>query len=75
MPQQTVYIRNGDMEKWKALENKAAWISAHLEDEGTPLSMSNLRMVKNDPGLNLCKVHNIPLTMYGKCLQKGCKYA
>lgn len=30
MPQQTVYIRNGDMEKWKALENKAEFISFHL---------------------------------------------
>lgn len=30
MPQQTVYIRNADMIKWKALENKAAFISEHL---------------------------------------------
>jgi hypothetical protein len=26
-------------------------------------------------GVNLCKIHNLPLTVYGKCLQKGCKYA
>ncbi len=24
---------------------------------------------------NLCKVHGIPLTLQGRCLQKGCKYA
>lgn len=23
----------------------------------------------------LCKVHGIPLTQNGKCMQKGCKYA
>ena len=32
---------------------------------------SSLRSV----GANLCKIHNLPLTTYGKCLQKGCKYA
>lgn len=26
-------------------------------------------------GTNLCKIHNLPMTVYGKCLQKGCKYA
>lgn len=26
MPQQTVYIRNGDMDKWKALEHKSEFI-------------------------------------------------
>lgn len=36
MPQQTVYIRNADMERWKALENKAAFISKHLNNEPEP---------------------------------------
>lgn len=35
MPQQTVYIRNADMIKWKALENKAAFISEHLNNHST----------------------------------------
>ena len=26
-------------------------------------------------GVNLCKIHSIPLTANGKCLQKGCKYS
>lgn len=27
------------------------------------------------PDDDYCKVHNVRLTPYGKCLQKGCKYA
>lgn len=30
MPNVTVYIRKGDLDKWKALPNKAAWISRNL---------------------------------------------
>ena len=31
--------------------------------------------VSFDRGSNLCKIHDLPLTFNGKCLQKGCKYA
>jgi hypothetical protein len=33
MPQVTVYIRKEDLNKWKALENKAAFISQHLNNK------------------------------------------
>jgi hypothetical protein len=36
MPQQTVYIRQADLAKWKALSNKADFISKHLNDEPEP---------------------------------------
>lgn len=70
MPQQTVYIRNDDMEQWKAIEYKSLWIHDRL-------GVSRLRPepkakpIKNE----LCKIHGSPLTTLGKCLQKGCKYA
>jgi hypothetical protein len=35
MPQVTVYIRKEDLDKWKALENKAAFISQHLNNKPT----------------------------------------
>lgn len=31
MPRTTVYIRNQDMEAWRAIENKSAFISAALQ--------------------------------------------
>lgn len=37
MPQQTVYIRQADLDKWKALENKADFISKHLNNEPDPV--------------------------------------
>lgn len=83
MPQQTVYIRNGDMDKWKALENKAAFISEHLngkKQSDTPYKgMPEVLDFENEKtkklGNNLCNIHNTPLTLYGKCLMKGCKHA
>ena len=36
MPQQTVYIRQADLAKWKALDNKADFISKHLNNEPEP---------------------------------------
>lgn len=91
VPQQTVYIRNGDMDKWKALENKAAFISEHLNgvgdssfsaggqtittDEGTASERTRTVVVPKKVGVNLCKIHLTPLTAFGKCLMKGCKYA
>lgn len=32
MPQVTVYIRNGDLPKWRALEKKSQWIHERLLD-------------------------------------------
>lgn len=41
----------------------------------TPESvMSNIERILDKPGPK-CKIHGIPLTTQGKCLQKGCKYA
>lgn len=31
--------------------------------------------LKKEVGANLCKIHGTPLTVFGKCLMKGCKYA
>lgn len=54
------------------------------EDRGTTLdippeaktdSSFNPERAAIKKGVNLCKVHNLPLTVYGKCLQKGCKNA
>lgn len=30
MPTVSVFIRKGDLEKWKALENKSKWLHEHL---------------------------------------------
>lgn len=61
MPRVTQYIRNDDMPAWEAIENKSEWIHEHLHE--------------NDLKTGMCKIHGIPLTLQGKCLQKGCKYA
>lgn len=77
MPQQTVYIRNDDMEKWKSLPNKAEFISNHLNNRQVFAMHRDQvdREIKKAIGTNLCKVHGLPLTAYGKCLQKNCKYS
>jgi hypothetical protein len=36
MPKQTVYIRNADLEAWRALPNKSLWIHDHLGDSAVP---------------------------------------
>lgn len=87
LKQKTVYFREEDLESWAAVENKAQWLHDHLSVEKpvtvfktTPIPVSaevvseDVTLVK-PRGANLCKVHGLPLTLYGKCLQKGCKYA
>jgi hypothetical protein len=61
---------------------KTATESVILRDPPKPLPMSERIKVVDDieikpirTGTNLCRVHGIPLTATGKCLQKGCKYS
>ncbi len=68
MPQVTVYIRKQDLELWEALEKKSEFLSTALNKQ------TNVQTLTIKKGVNLCKIHNLPLTVYGKCLQKGCKY-
>lgn len=44
MPQKTVYIRDKDLAKWVALENKAAWLSKKLNERS-----SNNEDLNKDP--------------------------
>ena len=46
MPQKTVYIRDKDLAKWKALENKAAWLSKKLNEN--PLTKGSHEEQKTD---------------------------
>ena len=39
----------------------------------SPSPSKALEELKVSKGVNLCNEHNLPLTVYGKCLQKGCK--
>ena len=76
MPRTTVYIRNEDWEKWKALENKSEAISRLLREkkgvepvvrqEGKDYRRSD---ILDPPGkMDFCK-HN---AVAGFC-KKGCK--
>ncbi len=87
MPQQTIYIRKDDMPKWKALEKKSEFLHNALNNIQRNARATTLQeradgkgeSVELPPtfkkGTNLCNIHNLPMTVYGKCLQKGCKYA
>lgn len=87
MPRITQYIRNDDMAAWEAIENKSEWIHIHLMEKRLPPTSTPMAetIAKNDAVVKLvnangiehgiCKIHLVPLTIQGKCLQKGCKYA
>lgn len=47
MPQVTVYIRNDDLEKWKAIEKKSEWLHNHLHTAITNLEKDLESTTKN----------------------------
>ncbi len=79
MPKVTVYIRNEDYALWREIEGKTEFIHqalgspAKAESEISKPSpiFKNLEYTRLDNGS--CKIHDMPLTVYGKCLVKGCK--
>ena len=86
LPRVTQYIREEDYEAWQAIENKSEWIHERLNKRKfTPPERKEVLNTlgpetppKKDAvvkGSNLCKIHGTPLTINGRCLQKGCKYA
>lgn len=89
MSQQTLYIREGDMEKWRALKKKSEFIHNALNppdfkgigeaaaDLKEKLQTATFKRVESygSQGAKLCKTHGTPLDGRGKCLQKGCKYS
>lgn len=40
MPKVTIWIRNEDYDKWKAIDNKPAWLHEHLNGEDGVLGSS-----------------------------------
>lgn len=50
MPQQTIYIRNDDMPKWKALENKSEFLSNALNNS-IPEFKEPIKAPVNIPGV------------------------
>lgn len=38
MPQVTVYVRDDDLDKWKAIKKKSQWLSDHLADDGKDIA-------------------------------------
>ena len=51
MPQQTVYIRNDDMPKWKAIEHKSQFIADALEGLAPEPTQSQRPPLSNIPGI------------------------
>lgn len=87
MPQQTIYIRNDDMPKWKALKNKSEFLSNALngqifgkiiKDVWDPDSIPTIETIPAVPKElepRFCKNgHPIPYPK-DRCLGKGCKYS
>lgn len=79
MPKVTVYIRNEDYALWRAIEEKSEFIHQALGSPQTsnekvtivPADFKNSKITRLDNGS--CKIHLMPLTVYGKCLVRGCK--
>lgn len=74
MPQKTVFIRDGDLDKWNAIEKKSEFIhialSGNTPESIIPLIKETELLVKR----GLCKIHGTPLDSRGRCLTKDCKY-
>lgn len=87
MPQKTVFVRDGDLDKWNAIEKKSEFIHNALSDKQNfeldkqvlPLHAAQTKVAVPIAAerltKGLCKVHGLPLDARGRCLQKGCKYA
>ena len=79
MPKVTVYIRNEDYALWREIEEKTEFIHQALGSPRTsdekitivPSDFKNSKITRLDNGT--CTLHGMPLTVYGKCLVKGCK--
>lgn len=79
MPKVTVYIRNEDYALWREIEEKTEFIHQALGSPAkpepkitiVPSDFKNSKITRLDNGT--CKIHGMPLTVYGKCLVKGCK--
>ena len=79
MPKVTVYIRNEDYALWREIGEKTEFIhqalgSPRVSNEKVtivPPDFKNSKITRLDYGS--CKIHDMPLTVYGKCLVKGCK--
>ncbi len=82
MPRATIYIREGDVEKWEIIDNKSEWISDALNGDFKE-SKVTMKMTKpKQPSVhgvsksfNTCKNGHILSTLTGRCTQKDCKYA
>lgn len=61
MPQVTVYVREDDLDKWKSIDKKSEWLHNHLN-------------VEIPSKVTTCKNGHL-LGKFGKCMEKGCKYA
>lgn len=64
MPQVTVYVREDDLDRWKAIEKKSEWLHNAL----------NAEIPDKDIEALTCPNGHI-LSKFGKCMEKGCKYA
>ncbi len=85
MPKVTIWIRNEDEAKWKAIENKPEWLHCALNPD---LAFEGLKDIIADDGVAVSKMGKIFRTNFdgtykeevcqhyqpkGKCLVKGCK--
>lgn len=51
MPKITVYIRNEDMDKWRAVEKKSEWMHTRLNFESTTITSSDVPMTTTNPSM------------------------
>jgi len=78
-----IWIRRENEEQWAKIKNKSEFVNELFQEHVLGKFMTHEwvgkekdEIVKKEKvGVNLCKVHGTPLTVYGKCLMKGCKYA
>lgn len=76
MPKVTVYVRKADIAKWKSVKKKTEFLSNALSSLSLEPDVFLLSpKVAKEQGVELCKIHGLPLDDRGRCLQKGCKYS
>jgi len=84
MPQVTVYVREEDLDSWKAISKKSEFIHNAINSNPKIIfkpeikpetKLETFNKLKETIGVKLCKVHGLPLDGRGRCLQKGCKYS
>lgn len=86
MPKVSFYLRNEDVEAWKAIDKKTAWVHEHLTTRLFPKT-AMLKGFSNVPDGTVVNLRApIPPTDFndknycehgqlkGQCLQKKCKY-